>query len=374
MKRAAFLLAALGLLAISARAALTVTLAPGAQNAARGTEVVFAGTLTNTNASGKIFLNDLHATLSGAAAVQLSLKTNDFFANVPGILLPGESYTGPLFRIALGAAAPAADYTGTITFDGGADIFATANLASSGFTLLSPAVNLVATDPSAAELGPDSGTFTITRTGGTGIALPFVVAITGTAVNGTTYSAITPALTIASGAAATTVTITPLADNLAQGDRLATLSLSPSAAFNAGANTTASVTIHDKPADAWRFQKFGANANAPAAADTADWDRDGTANLVEYALDLAPQIPDRAALPVPFFSGGYLTFSYVPNATATDVLYAVQASTNFATWSAADVESVTIANPSPPNRVTVRYKNPVSLTSRVFLRLSITRP
>ena len=373
MKRAAAILATLGLFAMSARAALKITLAPAIKNAARGTERVFSGTLTNTSATGKLFLNGLHVTLNGGAVTFLALQPNDFFANIPGILLPGETYTGPIFRVALGALAPADDYTGTITLDGGGDITAAANLASAIFAVLSPDVNIVASDPSASESGPDSGVFTISRTGRTDIALAVPCAIAGTATNGTTYQSISPALTIPANAASTSVTITPLPDNLAQGDRVAILSPSSSADHNLGVNATAAVTIHDKPADAWRFAKFGANANDAAAADGADWDSDGIKNVVEFALDLEPKTPNAAALPVPFFSGGYLTLSYVPNSAATDVTCAVEASTDFAAWSTADVENVFVANPTPPNRVTVRYRFPVSLTAHVFLRLSIIR-
>ena len=371
MKRAAAILA---IFATSASATLTISLTSAVQNAARGTERVVSGTLTNTSATQKVFLNDLHATMSGGAVVHLALRSNDFFANVPGILLPGESYTGPIFRVALGAAAPADDYEGTITLDGGADIYATTRLAAATFTILSPEVNVVATDPSASEFGPDSGALQISRTGRTDIALAVPGSIAGSATNGTTYQSISPALTIPANASSIPVTITPIPDNIAQGDRLAILSLNPTTDHNLGLNITAAVTIHDKPADAWRFANFGANANSPAAADGADWDFDGIKNVVEFALALEPKQPDAGALPSAFVSGGYLTLSYVPNSAATDVTYAVEASTDFATWSTSDVEFVSVANPSPPNRVTVRYNHPVSLTSRVFLRLSIARP
>jgi hypothetical protein len=134
------------------------------------------------------------------------------------------------------------------------------------------------------------------------------------------------------------------------------------------------VTIHDTPADAWRLEKFGVNANDPAAADAADWDADGLSNLTEYALDLAPKTPDRDALPVPFHEGDYVYFSYVPNPAAFDIVYAVEAATALGAWSAADVESITLPNPTPPNRVTVRYRHPISLTDHIFLRLNVARP
>lgn len=175
MKRAFALLLALGLLALPASAALTLTLAPAAQNAARGTELVFTGTLTNTSATDKVWLNDIQASLQGSAAAYVVLKTNDFFAHVPGILLPGEIYTGPLFRLALGSGAPAGDYAGTIVLAGGADIFATGTLASAGLTVLSPDVTILATDASASEFGPDAGTFTVRGPGERARRCPFPV-------------------------------------------------------------------------------------------------------------------------------------------------------------------------------------------------------
>lgn len=373
MKRASAILIVCCMLAVSAAAALQLSLTADTQNAARGTEIVFAGTLANTSATARVFLNNVRVSLTGGAASALVLQPNDFFAHVPGILLPGETYTGPIFRIALNSAAAAGDFSGTILLDGGADIFAAGNLASASFTVLSPEVGITAADPNASEFGPDAGSFTITRTGSTAISLVVAYAITGTAVNGTTYATIPAIKSIAAGASSVAVAITPIADDLAQGDRLATLTLSPSAAHNVAANNSATVTIHDKPADAWRWENFGAEANDPAAADLADWDGDGIRNVVEYGLKLGPKIFDQDALPLPFLVGDFLQFSYVPNPAATDVSYLVESTTDFIQWSAADVEVVLVPNPNPPNRVTVRYRHPVSLTEQVFLRLSIVR-
>ena len=52
MKCAAALLFALGLVALPVSATLTLTLAPAAQNAARGTELVFTGTLNTARSNG----------------------------------------------------------------------------------------------------------------------------------------------------------------------------------------------------------------------------------------------------------------------------------------------------------------------------------
>jgi hypothetical protein len=123
---------------VSAHANLTMTLSPSVQNGPRGQEVVFSGTLTNTSAT-KIFLNDIQATLSAGVSPYLTLKPNAFFSNVPGILLPGESYSNSeLFRVSLSALSSPGDYPGTIVMYGGGDILANTNLASAGFVVSSP--------------------------------------------------------------------------------------------------------------------------------------------------------------------------------------------------------------------------------------------
>ena len=248
------LIATLLLLAASAKAALTVSVAPASRVAAPGAEIVFEGTLTNTSATERVFLNDITATIPGSIA----LKTNAFFSNVPGILLPGETYTGPLFSVKLNAAAPAADYSGTITLSGGATIDSAATLAST------------------------------------------------------------------------------------------------------------SVTILATPISQWRYQTFGVAADEPAASDLADWDRDGTANLLEYAL--GTDAKTASAQPAPVVASNHLTLSFAP--IAPDVAYLVQASTDLIQWSTANVELVL---PSLPGITTYRYTAPVGTPGAVFLRLRVTR-
>ena len=123
----------------SARANLTMTLSPSTQIGPRGTEIVFSGTLTNTSATAKVFLNDIHAILGTGSSAYLTFEPNAFYSNVPGILLPGESYSNSeLFRVLLSAMAPAGDYHGTIFVTGGGDMVANSDLASGGFVVSSP--------------------------------------------------------------------------------------------------------------------------------------------------------------------------------------------------------------------------------------------
>lgn len=356
------------------RAELTAALSPSVRNGARGAELVFSGTLTNTSATDKLFLNAIAATLDAGSAPYLALKSNAFFSNVPGVLLPGESYTdSEIFRIALSGAAPAGDYAGTLVLRGGANIFANTDLASASFAVLSPAVSIIASDPDASEFGPDAGAFTITRTGRTDIPLEVSFAITGTATNGTAYALISNSKTLSQDRNSVRVVITPIPNNVAEGDRTVVLALGATSEYNLGSSAAATVTIHDKPADAWRFDKFGSDANTAAAADLADPDGDGILNLVEYALNLEPKTADRSALPAPVLQDGYLTLSYAPNPLALDIAYSVEASTDFALWSTADVEAVNVPGPQPPTLRTFRYKFPLSAADKAFLRLKIVR-
>ena len=364
-----FVLACLVLGMAEASAALTVSLDAPVVNAAVGTSIVFTGTLTNTDATAQIFLNDAQVSAPGG----LALLPNVFFSNVPGILLPGESYTGPIFSVALAANAAPGDYNCALTLKGGADIFAAGTLGTAGFTVLSPLVTITATTPDASEFGPVSGAFAVTRTGGTGIPVTVPFTIGGSAVNGSACAMISPPVVIPSGAASANVAVIPIPNNVADGDRTVVLTLTPSGTFNIGANVAATVTIHDKPADQWRLQNFGAAANAAPAGDAADWDHDGISNLIEYALSLDPKLSDVSALPQPSLVNGYLTLSFVPNPNAIDLVYTVEGSADLITWSTSDVEKLTLAIPVPPTRQTYRYRQPAGSVGRAYLRLRIDR-
>lgn len=90
-----------------------------------------------------------------------------------------------------------------------------------------PTVTVVATDPDASELGPDSGTFTIARTGATTAALVVDFTIDGTAINASDYQFMFPSVTIPPGQASWTVTVNPLADSQAEDTETVVLTLRP---------------------------------------------------------------------------------------------------------------------------------------------------
>ena len=96
------------------------------------------------------------------------------------------------------------------------------------------------------------------------------------------------------------------------------------AAYLGGLSRTNSVGIQVLSAfEAWSLLHFGSFSNAGMFADAADKDHDGTANLLEYALAMDPNVSDQ-----PFChhlkSGTNIEFIYTRNKAATDVNYSVE--------------------------------------------------
>jgi hypothetical protein len=112
---------------------------------------------------------------------------------------------------------------------------------------VAPVVSLEATDPLAAEAGADTGTFTLTRTGGLSAPLVVEIALGGTGTNGTDYDAIGTNAAFAAGEATASVTITPIPDVLIEGDETVVLALVDGIAYDVGTPATATVTIVDAP-------------------------------------------------------------------------------------------------------------------------------
>ncbi|HLX95255.1 MAG TPA: hypothetical protein VKU37_05880 [Verrucomicrobiae bacterium] len=124
----------------SVPADLAFTLTPAVQSGLGSNEVIFAGVLTNTSLTDNLFLNNIQVSFTGIATNYLAADTNVFFANVPGILLPGETYGDVVFGIAINPATPLGQYFGIVTLQGGTNIFAATNLAGPTFEVtLSPA-------------------------------------------------------------------------------------------------------------------------------------------------------------------------------------------------------------------------------------------
>ncbi|MGE3469749.1 MAG: Calx-beta domain-containing protein, partial [Vicinamibacterales bacterium] len=109
-----------------------------------------------------------------------------------------------------------------------------------------PVVEIVATDPSASETGPDPGAFTFTRRGGNlAQALSVSFARSGTATPGSDFVVIPSSITIPAGQASAVLTITPIDDAVVEGPETVVLTLNASATVVVGASGTATIAIAD---------------------------------------------------------------------------------------------------------------------------------
>ncbi len=110
------------------------------------------------------------------------------------------------------------------------------------------------------------------------------------------------------------------------------------------------VTSAYTPIQQWRVTHFGSHQNSAHRADDADPDGDGLKNLLEYALNGHPNLPNTAPLPRLLPNG---TLDYTPNPAATDITITPQWSLDLAQW----------FDTPPPSGET-----------KLFRRLSIKRP
>ena len=241
-----------------------------------------------------------------------------------------------------------------------------------------PTVTIAATTPDASEQGPVAGQFTVTRAGDTTDPLTVNYAISGTAGNTADYSTIANSITIPAGASAAAITITPIPDAVAEGDETAVLTLSGDPAYTVGAAASATVTIHDKPIDAWRFSKFTAAelADPLQSGDLADFEKDGIPNLHEYAFGLEPKTPDTGGLPAVFIQpGGALAITYTHVKSAVDITYTVEVSNDLATWHSGASFTALLGTVDHGATETLKYGSllPTDPSKRQFMRVRITR-
>jgi hypothetical protein len=106
-------------------------------------------------------------------------------------------------------------------------------------------VSVTATDAIAAEVGGDTGTFTLSRLGPMSAALTVVYTVAGTAAAGTDYVALTGSAVFPAGAAETTVTVTPIDDALLEGPEEVEMTITAGPGYVVGALARATLTIQD---------------------------------------------------------------------------------------------------------------------------------
>lgn len=356
-----------------ARADLSFVLTPAVHVSARSNEVFFTGILKNTDPANDLYLNAIQF----IANSNFTCDTNAFFANVPGILSAGQTYSDVVFGVTITPTTPAGDYFSAVTLLGGSNIFAVNNLATLPFQVSTIDVSITANVADAYKFGTQPGSFAITCVGGSDLSLMVNYAISGTASNGVNYSSITNAVTTADSTAPN-IAIIPLTDGLVDGDKTVVLTLLNSTAYNLASPSSATVTIHDTPFDTWLLSEFGTNANnAAISGDLANPDGDGIVNLLEYALNLNPNVASITGLPTAQIDPacGCLRLTYTKVLSAIDITYTPEAaddpggpwSTNGITQMVLGSDGVTQTNKASD------AGNPIATATNRFMHLKVTR-
>lgn len=143
--------------------------------------------------------------------------------------------------------------------------------ASSSSLFLAGNVTVAATDAEASEVGPATGTFTISRpAGATNKPLTVYYTLGGSASNGVDHTTPAGSLIIPEGAASADVTVTPIPDTLMEPAETVVLTLAPGL-YAVGASNAATVTIAANAAtspdtvsglQAWLKSDVGVQTNA----------------------------------------------------------------------------------------------------------------
>ena len=222
----------------------------------------------------------------------------------------------------------------------------------------------------------DVATFTVSRTNDLATQVSVAYRIAGSASNGVDFAALSGSVTLASNATAQTVTITPVPDNLAESNETVVLTLAVPVGCVIAASSNATVTILDKPFDAWRFTQFtpAENTNSTISGDMADPDGDSVPNLLEYSFGRQPKIAD-AVVPSLTFSNDYLMLTYQrPHPVPSDIQYIGETSGDLAgSWSPDAVQIAVTDNENGTENVTLRDSQTSSTASNRFLHLQIHR-
>ena len=248
--------------------------------------------------------------------------------------------------------------------------------------ILPTQVDVFATDPEAAELGPDTGTFTFFRNGDNSFDLPVFWSIGGTASNGVDYIEVTNVIVFPAGTDTVDVVITPFLDHRTEGDQPVIFTIVSNLAYSIG-NGEATVTIHDSPYGTWTISYFTLEelTDPSLSGEAADFDHDGLVNLAEYAANRDPKAPETNSPLVmtieldPTDQQQYVMLTYPRRIEPTDVGYDVAVSSDLATWHTGTNYVQELQAVPDPNglteTVTARLVAPYSASTNQFITVRV---
>lgn len=242
-------------------------------------------------------------------------------------------------------------------------------------TLDTAVVSIYAYHDPAREDGFSPGGFTVVRKGNLSRDLTVNFSLEGSVgQEGVDFQPMGATVTIPVNADSAFLLMHAIPDTLAEGSETVQATLLPGSSYTIAEECVASNYIEDLPADEWRHEQFGANANGPGTDLMEDFDRDGVSNLLEYAFHSDATVAG-ANLPVVSTNGAALTLTYTRDRWAEDIEYHPEWSTSLALdgWSGSGVvEQVT---PVDLRFETVRASyTPAQGTPHCFMRVRIVKP
>ncbi len=120
------------------------------------------------------------------------------------------------------------------------------------------------------------------------------------------------------------------------------------------------------PIEDWRFTHFGSNANSGDGADLYDFDKDGLANLVEYAFGLDPKLGSSNQLPQAQMIAGDMMTSFAPPEGVTGITYGCE-------WSETLLPDSWTPVTDTGSGGQHTFRMPMD-SGRKFMRLKVTNP
>ncbi|MCW1915690.1 hypothetical protein OJ996_19040 [Luteolibacter sp. GHJ8] len=192
----------------------------------------------------------------------------------------------------------------------------------------------------------------------------------GTSQNGITGTTIPGSSVVLNGSVPANRTIT-IADygSVFDADGLWTMELLTKTPFGTDRLAQVSFTVQRSgiSLEGWRQALFGSAANSGEGADENDYEKDGIANILEFAFGLDPKQNSLGKLPVAARVGDQFTIRFTPPAGLTGILYGAE-------WSSSlqpDSWVPLVNTGEAPEHV---FSVPVSGRSQLFLRLKVTTP
>jgi hypothetical protein len=127
------------------------------------------------------------------------------------------------------------------------------------------------------------------------------------------------------------------------------------------------------PVESWRFANFGISDNTGNAANDADPDGDGLANLIEYGFGMNPNAPDNHQLACQK-SGDSFALVYPRNLAATDLTFVIEGSSDLGVaepWLTVAVDEEILSITAGIQQVKATLVHPPE-TPGVFLRVRLS--